>query len=496
MNFRNTITRTATAASLALLLCACSDDKASSSATTLDLPHFEDIPSATAPIQAAARAVVRLHTAGAYGTGEFISATGVLLTNNHVLGSDVCPVEGCYVDVSFLHQRGQTSSDPVTCFAVPLTIDAGLDIAVLQLYDETATAALTTPDYLELDPKDGAALLDQHVTIVGHPEGTLKKWTDGVVYDAQGKWITTTAFILPGDSGSPILSDAGKLVGILHRGPESLDLVSDDGVNVYSVGTASAAIAAAQSAALPSTVISTAASTTKAEFLANQLVYLNARSTVVNIAGTSVSVLTPLAEACDAALSSSGYATLDDFASAVEPCYDAQSWIECRKEAVASGSVCPEESSRDAWQKRYQQLNDWQTKLNGMADYPSVSFGIAALEATEAQGTAAGADALENVLAAAAPSLDFELAYYLAAFSINRYGDATISNYISNYRTTPHYELNAKAIAYAATWLYGNGTLNATRVMSILNELHTDAKVDLGAKLAIEDLLYESGALR
>ena len=58
-------------------------------------PHFNHIATAPAAIKTAARAVVRIHTAKAYGTGSFISPDGLLLTNNHVLGVPVCPIEGC-----------------------------------------------------------------------------------------------------------------------------------------------------------------------------------------------------------------------------------------------------------------------------------------------------------------------------------------------------------------------------------------------------------------
>jgi len=66
-------------------LCAAAGACSSSKPCHCTLPHFNDITTATPEIQAAARAVVRLQTAGEYGTGFFISPTGLLLTNNHVL---------------------------------------------------------------------------------------------------------------------------------------------------------------------------------------------------------------------------------------------------------------------------------------------------------------------------------------------------------------------------------------------------------------------------
>ena len=210
---------------LAGIVALCVATGACSSGSA-NLPHFEDINTATPEIQTAARAVVRLRTAAEYGTGFFISPTGLLLTNNHVLGSPVCAAEGCYVELTQMHERGQPRQNPSTVFAIPATVNAGLDMAVVQFYDQLNGIQLATPDYLSFDSHDPASLFDQHITIVGHPEGNLKKWTDGQVTDAYGQWITTTAFTLPGESGSPILSDQGQVVGLLHRGPSSEDLFS------------------------------------------------------------------------------------------------------------------------------------------------------------------------------------------------------------------------------------------------------------------------------
>ena len=96
---------------------------------------------------------------------------------------------------------------------------------------------------------------------MGHPEGALKKWTDGQVTDANGQWITTTAYTLPGDSGSPILNDQGQVIGLLHRGPTSEDLFAENGVDMYSLGTASAPIVAAMAAPASPPLVSAIAAT-------------------------------------------------------------------------------------------------------------------------------------------------------------------------------------------------------------------------------------------
>jgi hypothetical protein len=125
-----------------------------------------------------------------------------------------------------------------------------------------------------------------HITIVGHPESRLKKWTAGQVVDVLGNWFSSTAYILPGDSGSPVLDDTGNLVGLIHRSPTGQDLISSDGVNVMAIGTASGPIQTAiAAAARPSAMISLVADNTAVRVVAADLVYLNGGAATTTVGG-------------------------------------------------------------------------------------------------------------------------------------------------------------------------------------------------------------------
>jgi hypothetical protein len=482
---------------LSALVMACSSDKDSTIVESADLPSFNDLGDAPAEIQTAARAVVRLHTAWAYGTGSFISSTGLLLTNNHVLGDTVCPVEGCFLEISQLYQRGQPRVDPSTVFAVPVAVDVGLDMATVQLYQQPGGAMLSTSDYLSFDPQEAGALLGEHVTIVGHPLGDLKKWTDGFVVDATGKWFTSTAYTLPGNSGSAVLNDAGQIVGLLHRGPVSQDLFTDNGVNIYSVGTGSAPIAAAMNAPLPNTMLSNVAPTTTAQFLANDFVYLNSRIATVTADSVSASAVSLLGQACDSALARNDFQSIDDMYIALAPCYDAQAWIECRTDAYQEpyGVVCPAAQEVSAWHDRYQSVSRLWVTMNGTVDYYTVSSAVARLYGSVSLGATAARDSLLQAIGDVNPVLDYELAYYLAAFAIDSYDGIVIKDYITNYRQVLHYELQADYIAYAATWLYAHHSMSKTDLVAFLKQLMSDPKSSVGTELDIEAALYELDAL-
>jgi hypothetical protein len=460
-----------------------------------DLPSFADVEAAPAIIQSAAKAVVRINTAGESATGSFISPSGILLTNNHVLGVPVCPVEGCYATLTFMYQRGLTPEVPETVFVVPLAVDTGLDMAVLQTYfGRPGGAPLVISDYLTIDSRSAPSLIGEHLNVVGHPEGHLKQWTQGVVTDSNGTWIYASAYILPGSSGSPFLDDDGHLVGIVHRVPTEQDLITRQGVDEYSLGTASSALIAAMSAPLPPTLWSIAQNATDDEVAQNDIVYLNAHAATATVAGASKPVLTSLGAACDAALAQGDFASPEDLASALQPCTDAELWIDCRGVPADVFAVCPSDIS--AWQQRYQGVYDHWVALNGELSLNEVSYAQAALSSTTASGLTAGANALQQALAAANAPLDFNVASYLAAFQIDSYNGTSLSAFVGAYASYPDYPLWATSIAGTAISLSQSGDMSGSEVISLLEALAADPNVDVASSLYIEDVLYQSNALQ
>jgi len=469
-----------------VVFAGCGDD-----AVGTDLPRFNDIASAPPAIQAAAAAVVRIGTAEGSGTGSFISPSGLLLTNNHILGAEVCPREGCSIQLRFLYQHGQPVSDNMTVQAVPVAVDVGLDMAIVQVSD--AGGPLATPSFLEIHGQDPASLLGQHVTVVGHPEGRLKKWTDGVVYEASGDWFTSTAYTLPGDSGAPVLDDAGQLVGIHHRSPRVLNVITDRGVNVSATGTASAAILAARDAPLPAVVISAVAPTTADNVVAHNVVYQNGGVALVTVDGAPRDILSVLGQACDVGLARSDLFSPDDLDEALRPCNDALRWIECRRDDMPTPflTVCP---AAAGWTARFQAMNDKWVEMNGNPYLYPVTFGIAALQFDHGQGTLVGAESLRHTLLAAGnPPVDFGVANYLAAFGVDYYAGTPSIEWLRNYASHPGYARQGYSIASAFLWWRSQGAVPDAEAFIVLGRLLNDPDVDVHAKLYIDLMLYLAG---
>ncbi len=192
-----------------------------------------------------------------WGSGWFINSTGLMITNSHVVNV------------------GHYAIDPWTAFQkhnqigiaqYEITLNGGTDeekryrgermylvesadLAFLQVYDED-NSPLSTPHYLTLLPSDEVKV-GQRVFAVGYPHGdkmatsreknapvtiTSGNITD-IIYAPSGriKKFRSDAEIVGGNSGGPLVDDAGLLVGVNVEG----------GVDVNEAGVSAGQIPAA-----------------------------------------------------------------------------------------------------------------------------------------------------------------------------------------------------------------------------------------------------------
>jgi serine protease Do len=142
-------------------------------------------------------AVVVLTVSSRLGSGFFISDTGVVVTNAHVVhGEDKATVT---------LSSGQKLEGKV------VYIDPDKDIALLKV-EGTGFPHLALTDV-------GNVRQGQSVIAIGNPGlGMPFSVTKGIVSavgdSAQGTWIQTDAAINPGNSGGPLLNAYGEVVGV------------------------------------------------------------------------------------------------------------------------------------------------------------------------------------------------------------------------------------------------------------------------------------------
>lgn len=157
-------------------------------------------PSPTVPraemVKTALDAVVTIETASGSGSGFFISSTGDLITNAHVVdGAD--------------RIRVRTSSKDVY-LATVVKIDTQSDVALLRV------SGYSGP-FLVLAETDDAAV-GTDITAVGSPLGLEGTVTRGIISARRTLGgvpvVQIDAAINPGNSGGPLLAEDGSVIGV------------------------------------------------------------------------------------------------------------------------------------------------------------------------------------------------------------------------------------------------------------------------------------------
>lgn len=141
---------------------------------------------------------------GASGTAFFVNNKGNIVTNNHV-------IEGCSGPIKVLYNRKNYE-------AKIISKDGNLDLAVL-------SSDIKPNQYLKLSKKSGDKL--DRVVAAGYPLGYKisdeLKLSAGIVSATKG-WkdnineFQIDAALNPGNSGGPVVNDAGNLFGVAVAG--------------------------------------------------------------------------------------------------------------------------------------------------------------------------------------------------------------------------------------------------------------------------------------
>jgi S1-C subfamily serine protease len=130
-----------------------------------------------------------------FGTGFFISQDGLFVTNKHVIdGADQVTVKS---------QNGGR----FRCAGI-LAQPRGMDLSVLKI-DASGMAKLELGNSTDL-------VEGQRILVIGTPEGLEGTASDGIVAAIRSnpRMIQITAPISPGSSGSPVLDEKGRVVGV------------------------------------------------------------------------------------------------------------------------------------------------------------------------------------------------------------------------------------------------------------------------------------------
>ncbi len=143
------------------------------------------------------------------GSGVIVDASGLIITNFHVVAPEGRLVDG----IEILLSDGRSVSSDVTLVG----FDQEVDVAVLKIDAENLTP-------IEWGDSDALEVGDP-VLALGNPYGLAKTVTEGIVsakerfiVNDQGvvtqEFLQTDAAVNPGNSGGALVDDCGRLVGI------------------------------------------------------------------------------------------------------------------------------------------------------------------------------------------------------------------------------------------------------------------------------------------
>ncbi len=457
--------------------------------------EFKNVDEAPEVLRRAADAIVLIDTPTSSGTGTWVSKDGLLLTNNHVLGlsgSGQCAREGCQIRITEDYQLG---SEPRSgkVFAEPLGVQPEFDVTLYQVWmDATKQRKFFSPNFLTVRKVAAKDLRKTDLHVIGHPMAGVKKWSAGKVIRQVGKWAITSHFILPGSSGSPILNNAGDVVGIIHRQRMNPGDHSKRGPVFEAIGSASADFQSLLSSpAKIDRFFSVTADHTAKDVVENERAYLLAGVAQAKLeGGTTQPVVEILAQACDVGLKVEFFASPEAMNQSTVACRSVVDWLEALNQEFSRYRVSAE--LEPIWESRLQSYRSLLKRFNApLGQWIFLPTGLNGDRSKDQRR----ADSLKEYLAQESPEMSFELAYYIfkAGGSAMPYEEAT--SFVRGYRQQPFYQYYYLAISQSLIFLNARGVIPFAELEQNLVEILNDEAISVGDKLDVESILYQKRLL-
>ncbi len=184
----------------------------------------------------ASPAVVTISSGGGTGSGSILTATGLVITNDHV----VRPALSRGGQVQVMTAAGNRYRGQV------LAVDRPNDLALVQIQSNQVFPFIELADPSQIR-------VGQQVYAIGSPFGLTGTLTTGILSRvAPNGDLQTDASINPGNSGGPLLNSQGQLIGVNKAILSPGGRVGNVGIGfATSVGTAQQFIASAQTNPAP-----------------------------------------------------------------------------------------------------------------------------------------------------------------------------------------------------------------------------------------------------
>ncbi len=162
-----------------------------------------------------------------FGTG-FLVGPRLMITNNHVLGSEVDAEKSLFEARYELGNDGRPVESvkfelrPEECFVT----DKELDFTLVAVAEESRDGdKLSSYGWLQLVPTPGKAAEGESLSVIQHPSGDYKQVAirENLLLKALDRFLWYQSDTAPGSSGSPVFNDQWQVVALHHSGVPATD---------------------------------------------------------------------------------------------------------------------------------------------------------------------------------------------------------------------------------------------------------------------------------
>ena len=451
---------------------------------------FKDVRHLPKQIRPASHAVIKLMDA----TASFVCHDGrvILMTNHHVLGAHNCSLSGCYASSQFQFEQGQNYQQK-QLFLKPIAASEDVDVAFYS-FKEVTPNGLTRfkPPCLRFPTQK---LQGSQVTLLGHPRGSLKKFSQGKLIERWRGYIHISAFSLPGSSGSPMVDELGQLIGIHHSSVKKNDMFSASEIIYKGRGSSYKAITKVLRSKRTPEFISIHSPVTFSFAKRHALVFQQARVVPKLIGGEDF--FSKLLSSCQR---ETGLKTLSlkKFSSSHKACTVAKAWIQCRSENSLQDSTtytyCPKD--RDQWHELFLKVAKAYQKFQGQKGFAWAlkAYSLAPDEQKSAFLTKNSRAWLDGASPLITPRLLLNTS--LVARDTEAELDDTahdrLVNQLVSYQKLQGYEWHLGRIALTAFHLFLARQLDIRTLEQIFNHLLKEPKLTLNTLLMVEKLQHET----
>ncbi|MCY4443689.1 MAG: serine protease [Proteobacteria bacterium] len=491
------------------------------SVSSLDLSFpLKDIPKASQAIQKAAQAVFKIKD----GTASFIryKHRTLVMTNNHVAGLGHCARSGCFVKVTLDYSRKQTATY-YYMELLPVVARDDVDVAfyTFQLWDRTWQKVAFKPPHVLKFARSLSFKPSQNIYLIGHPRGSLKKFSQGETLQLRHGHMMIDAFSLPGSSGSPILDTKGDVIGIHHSSIKRNDMFTAKQDIIYQGrgSTAQSIISVLKTAhRLPKhqkrQFFNTQNSVTFQRAKQLTAIYQHSRTLPKLLSNTSY--FKELYKDCSKSLKHKAIHR-KAFHKSHSSCSVAKKWLRCSKHHHLSSSPssallyhCPESSKdRNKWAQLFENIATNYQRFVGEDPH---EWDIEALHLLIAPNSHHNKNLFKTLTAALKKDLqqnptNWDSLLRFAKIYLNLHHNGHLQNVSQNifmpflaktkqqlktYNQNKHYRFHIPTIAQTAYHLWLADALSNPAFNKVLTALRTDTHLTLFAMLNLDKIHYET----